>query len=65
MSRPSVPARIAEMERRIWVSLAGWLFRRPLPVPRGGAAFGYATAAAPLIRVFNALSAFEIRCLIC
>lgn len=60
MSAVSLLARLGALESTIWRLLAGWVFRRPLPMPPGGRSFGYARAAAPAIWVFVAVSAFEI-----
>lgn len=55
MTGPSRAARLAALDSMIWRSLGGWVFRRPLPLPPGGRAFGYAKAAAPAIWVFVAV----------
>lgn len=52
--------RAADFEAGIWRSLVSWVLRRPLPVPPGSAAFGYAAGAAPIMWVFIAMSAVEI-----
>ncbi len=56
----SVWRRAADMEAGIWRSLARWVFRRPLPLAPGSAAFSYAAGAAPIMWVFIAMSAVEI-----
>lgn len=60
-SRPAgALGKAAAWEAGVWRSLYCWIRKRPIGVRPGDAAFGYAKAAAPILWVFVALSAFEI-----
>lgn len=58
--RKSVLRRAAAMESGVWRSLIHWARRRPIGVGKGDDTFGYTAAAAPVLWIFIALSAFEI-----
>ncbi|MGY1653779.1 hypothetical protein [Geodermatophilus sp. SYSU D01119] len=59
MSAPGPVRRAVALELGTWRSLARWVSRRP-DVPAGAEAFGYGSAASPVLWTFVVLSAVEI-----